>query len=88
VEVVEGQSDVDFASGLIMVSRSHERDSPKGGWVEAIPINCELLPSLQKAIATSPSELVFPDEQGKMFPRYTALEHVLRRAMCRAGRVG
>ena len=25
------KSDVDFTSGLIMVSRSHERDSPKGG---------------------------------------------------------
>jgi predicted Zn-ribbon and HTH transcriptional regulator len=35
---------------------------------------------LRKAIAASPSELVFPDEAGKMLPKHTALEHVLRRA--------
>ncbi len=81
------KSDVDFTSGLILVSRSHERDIPKGGRVEAVPINSELLVYLKRAITASPSELVFPDEQGKMLPRYTALEHVLRRAMCRAGLV-
>jgi integrase len=79
------KSDVDFTSGLIMVSRSHERDSPKGGRVEAIPINSELLPYLRKAIAESPSELVFPHDNGKMRPRHTKLEDVLRRAMGRAG---
>jgi integrase len=79
------KSDVDFTSGLILVSRSHERDIPKGGRVGAVPINSELLVYLKKAIAASPSELVFPDEEGKMLPRHTALEHVLRRAMCRAG---
>jgi hypothetical protein len=76
-----------LASGLILVSRSHERDIPKGGRVEAVPINSELLVYLKRAIAASPSELVFPDEEGKMLPRHTALEQVLRRAMCRAGLV-
>ena len=33
----------------------------------------------------SPSELVFPDERGKMLPKYTAMEEVLRRPMRRAG---
>jgi hypothetical protein len=37
------------------------------------------------AVTASPSELVFPDEQGKMLPRHTTLEHVLRRACSRAG---
>ena len=81
------KTDVDFSSGLILVSRSHERDIPKSGRVEAIPINSELVTYLQRAIAASPSELVFPGEKGDMLPKHTALEHVLRRAMRRAGLV-
>ena len=33
------KGDVDFDAGVIMVSRSHDRDIPKGGRVEAVPIN-------------------------------------------------
>lgn len=79
------KSDVDFTSGLILVSRSHDRDIPKGGRVEAIPINSELTPYLEKAIAASSSELVFPDERGQRLPKHTAMEEILRRAMRRAG---
>jgi integrase len=81
------KADVDFTTGLIMVSRSHERDIPKGGRVETIPINSELLPYLRKAISESPSALVFPDSKGKMWPRHRKLEDVLRSAMSRAGLV-
>ena len=52
-------------AGLILVGRSHDRDIPKGGRVEAIPINSELLVVPEAAIAASPSELVFPDEDGQ-----------------------
>ena len=76
---------MDFEAGLILVSRSHDRDIPKGGRVEAVPINSELTAYLKKAIAASPSALVFPDENGKMLPKHTAMEEVLRRAMRRAG---
>jgi Phage integrase family len=79
------KSDVDFTAGLILVSRSHARDIPKGGRVEAIPINSELTPYLEKATAASLSELVFPDERGQMLPKHIAMEEVLRRAMRRAG---
>jgi integrase len=79
------KADVDFSAGLILVSRSHGRDIPKGGRVEAIPINSELTTYLKKAIAASPSELVFPDERGKMLPKHTAMVEVRRRAMRRAG---
>jgi integrase len=79
------KADVDFDAGLILVSRSHDRDIPKGGRVEAVPINSELTTYLKKAIAASPSELVFPGERGKMLPKHTAMEEVLRRAMRRAG---
>jgi hypothetical protein len=81
------KTDVDFPNGLILVGRSHERDIPKGGRVEAIPISSELLLYLRKSIAASSSELVFPAEEGTMLPRHTALEEVLRRAMRRAGQV-
>ena len=79
------KADVDFDAGLIIVSRSHDRDIPKGGRAEAIPINNELVAYLKRAITASPSELVFPDEDGNMRPKHTALEDVLRRAMRRAG---
>jgi integrase len=81
------KTDIDLSAGLIVVSRSHERDIPKGGRSEAIPINSELDAYLRRAIAASPSELVFPAESGEMRPRHTALEHVLRRAMRRGGLV-
>jgi len=81
------KGDIDFDAGVIMVSRSHDRDIPKGGRVEAVPINRELVPYLKKAMTASPSELVFPNDDGTMLPRHTALEHVLRRAMRRAGLV-
>jgi integrase len=81
------KSDVDFEAGLVLVGRSHDRDVPKGGRVDAIPINTELLIYLHRAIAASTSELVFPAEDGRMLPRHTKLEEVLRRAMRRAGLV-
>jgi hypothetical protein len=37
------KSDIDLATGLITVSRSHDRDMPKNGRSEAVPINSELL---------------------------------------------
>jgi len=64
----------DFDAGVILVSRSHDRDVPKGGRVEAVPINEELVPYLKKAMTASPSELVFPNDDGTMLPKHTALE--------------
>jgi len=70
------KADVDFDAGLII---------PKGGRAKAIPINNELVAYLKRAVTASPSELVFPDEDGNMRLKHTALEDVLRRAMRRAG---
>jgi integrase len=81
------KSDIDFTAGLILVGRSHDRDIAKGGRVDAIPVNSELLVYLKRAIAASPSELVFPAEDGSMLPKHTKVEHFLRRAMRRAGLV-
>jgi hypothetical protein len=43
------------------------------------------VPYLERAIADSPSDLVFPDSAGKMMRPDVALESVLRRALGRAG---
>jgi integrase len=81
------KSDVDLSSGLINVSRSHGRETTKGGRAEAIPMARELVPYVQQALARSPaeSELVFPKEDGRMMRQDVALEGVLRRALGRAG---
>ena len=81
------KGDVDLASGLIGISRSHGRDTTKGSRAEAIPVARELVPYLQHALARSlvDSELVFPKEDGTMMRPDVALEGVLRRALGRAG---
>ena len=52
---------------------------------EAIPIARELIPYLQEAIPSSPSELVFPNPDGTTMRPDVKLDHTLRRAMARAG---
>ena len=44
------------------------------GHADVIPIAAELVPYLQRAIALSPSELVFPAADGTMMRRDVALE--------------
>jgi len=77
--------DVDFDIGLITVRRSHGRDTTKGNSALAIPIADELVPYLRVAIERSPSDLVFPREDGSPMRPDVALEDVLRRALGRAG---
>ena len=79
------KSDVDFASRLIIVTRSYDRETTKGGRAEAIPVAAALLPYLRAAMSASASDLVFPDPQGRMLSRHTPLEDVLRRALKHAG---
>ena len=79
------KSDVDLAAGLISVRRSNDRDTTKGGHADAIPVATELAPYLEAAIEASPSELVFPSEDGSQKRGDTKLAEVLRRALARAG---
>ncbi len=79
------KTDVDLRARLLTVQRSWERDTTKGGHADVLPISAELLPFLEEAIRRSPSELVFPSEDGTMMRRDVALESVLRRALGRAG---
>jgi len=79
------KSDVDLERRILTVGRSHDRDTTKGGHADGIPIATELAPFLQLAVDASPSQLVFPREDGSMMRRDVNLEHTLRRALGRAG---
>jgi len=79
------KNDIDLPNRLIIVNCSYDRETTKGGRAEAIPIAAELMPYLRTAVKASPSDLLFPDLQGKMLSRHTPLEEVLRRALAHAG---
>jgi integrase len=81
------KADVDLKARLFTVARSWDRETTKGGHADAIPIAAELVPFLEAAIRASPSDLLFPNEDGTMMRRDVALEDILRRAMARAGLV-
>jgi integrase len=77
--------EVDLGNRLLTVDRSYERDTTKGGHADPIPIAKDLVPYLAAAMDSSPSDLVFPDEKGRMMSERTQLAIVLRRALRRAG---
>ena len=79
------KTDVDLNTRLLTIAHSYDRDTTKGGHADRIPIAAELVPYLARAIRTSPSEFVFPAADDSMLRRDTGLEHVLRRALGRAG---
>jgi len=79
------KTDVDLSARLLTVARSYDRETTKGGHADRIPIAAELVPYLERAIKSSPSEFVFPASDGSMLRKDTGLEHVLRRALGRAG---
>ncbi|MFH1177171.1 MAG: tyrosine-type recombinase/integrase, partial [Acidobacteriota bacterium] len=76
--------DVALDAGLLTVARSHDHATTKGGRADVIPIHPELRPFLAAAIKTSPSELVFPDANGKQRREDLDMAAVLRRALARA----
>jgi integrase len=79
------KTDVDLSARLLTVAQSYDRNTTKGGHADRIPIAAELVPYLQRAIAASSSELVFPNPDGSMMREDVDLVGVLRRAMGRAG---
>ena len=81
------KSDLRLGARQMMVDRSYNRDTTKGGHEDGLPIAENLVPFLEHAMAASESDLVFPAPGGGMLPEQTKLEHVLRRAMGRAGLV-
>ncbi len=79
------RQDVDVENGCIVVARSWDRDTTKGGHADVIPIATELVPYLEQALVSSTCDLVFPSLTGTMMSRHVALETVFRRALARAG---
>ena len=78
------KSDVDLASRSIVVARSYDRDTPKGGHADAIPIADPLVSYLQDAMAGSPSKWVFPDADGTMRTEGSRPDREIRSALARA----
>jgi len=79
------KADVNFTAGLINVRRSYDNETTKGMRAAAVPIATELRPHLEAAIKASPSDLVFPDSEGRMLREDLPLHKLLRRALGRAG---
>jgi hypothetical protein len=75
---------VDLAARTIIVRRSYDGDTTKGGHADTIPIAAELIPYLEAAIAASPSDLVFPGADGNLRSENAQVEITLRRALRRA----
>jgi len=63
------KSDLDLEAGTIAVSRSYDGPTVKGARAALLPIVDGLRPYLVAAIQASPSEVVFPREDGSMQPR-------------------
>lgn len=81
------KADVDAKARQLIVRRSWDRDTTKGGHADAVPLAAEVVPFLEAAMRASPSDLVFPNAEGGMMRPDVALESILRRAMGRAGLV-
>ena len=79
--------DVDLRHGVIIVRRSYNRNTTKGGHADVIPIAPPLLSFLDAALGSSKSDLVFPDADGQMRSKEAAPQKVLRHALARAGLV-
>ena len=79
--------DVDLDAGLLVVARSYDQATTKGGHADVIPIAKPLHPYLRAAIEKSACELVFPDSKGRMRKKEADPQKILRRAMARAGLV-
>ena len=81
------KSDVNLKSGTMVVARSYDGKTTKGGHADIVPIAAPLLPYLRHAIESSTSELVFPGEDGTMRTKEADPQKVLKAALGRAGLV-
>jgi integrase len=77
--------DVDFTQGLVHVHRSHARNTTKTGVARTLPLLACVAGDFLDAIRLSPSELVFPAEDGDLKRADTKSCRILRTAMGKAG---
>lgn len=79
-------TDVDLLHGRILVSRSHEADTTKGGYARTVPIANDLAPVLREWKLRSPGLHVFPTTAGtQRGPNDRIFFETLRMVLARAG---
>lgn len=76
--------DVDLARRTILIQRSHEHDTTKGGSAEPVPIHEDLVPYIAEWLE-SPGPYLFPNHEGGRRSKNQHCERILRTAMARAG---
>jgi len=81
------KGDVDLQAKTIRIGRSNDSDTTKGGHEDLLPLPDELVPWIEAAMKRSPSDLLYPQEDGRQHAPDVRLQDVLRRAMKRAGLV-
>ncbi len=81
------KDDVDLRARTIRIGRSGDSDTTKGGHEDLLPLPDELVPWIEAAMKRTPSELLYPQEDGRQHAPDVRLQDVLRRAMKRAGLV-
>ncbi|HUL60466.1 MAG TPA: tyrosine-type recombinase/integrase [Anaeromyxobacteraceae bacterium] len=79
------KSDVDLGARTIRIARSRDSDTTKGGHEDLLPIPNELLSWIERAMARSSSDVLFPRDDGQQHAPDVQLQDVLRRALARAG---
>src|SRR4051812_11349524 len=78
------KADVDVGRKLLMVRRSYDHETTKGGREEAVPIAAALVPYLEEALASARGEVLFPGADGAR-TEHDKLGNRLRTALGRAG---
>jgi integrase len=81
------KADVDLDAAVMIVRRSYDHETTKGGHADLVPISPVLDAYLRTAIDESPSDFVFPWPDGSMRSPECDPEKVLRRALAHAGLV-
>jgi integrase len=68
------KADLDLDGRTILVARSYDRETTKGGHVAVIPMAESIVPVPRRAAEESPSELVFPPrgEDRRVAPRHAS----------------
>jgi integrase len=78
------REDIDFARGVVLVRRSHGRDTTKTGRERVVPIVRAVAGDLQHAVDLEPGQLVFGRDDGGRQRADVKLTRMLRAAMVAA----
>jgi len=79
--------DVDLDRRQLLVARSHDSATTKGGRSRVVPLSTWVWAVMQELARMACSPFVFPDACGQQQHRGVALHRVVRRALVRAGLV-